>query len=65
MTKKQAVKTYLETHKKGLTDELAKEKLDVARLSTVIRALEKEGVKIKAEVKKPRGKEPYVIYTLA
>ena len=65
MTKKQAVKTYLETHKKGLTDAVAKEKLDVARLSTVIKALEKEGVKINKEVKKPRGKDEYTIYTLA
>lgn len=65
MTKKQLVLDYLKTHKKGITQEVAQEKLQVARLSTVIKALEKEGVKINTEEKKPRGKEPYTIYTLA
>ena len=64
MTKKQLVLEYLKTHKKGITQEVAKEKLDVAKLSTVIKNLEKDGVKINSEEKKPRGKEPYMVYTI-
>ena len=64
VTKKEQVRKYLETHKKGITQEIALEKFEVSKLSTIISNLQKDGLNIVCEEKKPRGKVPYKLYTL-
>lgn len=64
LSQKEKVLKYLEGHKKGLTKEVALEKLEIARLTSVISALKKSGVAIVAEKVTPKKGEPYTVYKL-
>lgn len=62
--KKDAVLDYLKTHKNGITQKIAAEKLNVPRLSFSIKQLQKEGFKINEHIRKPRTGNSYIIYSM-
>lgn len=64
MTKKEKVLKYLQTHKSGLTKEVAMEKLEIAKLSAVVSELKKAGYNVVGEKVTPKKGEPYFVYKL-